>query len=206
MKTDAAGPATAAPWLRRRVEDVMKVILRTDIINVGKQGDIKEVSAGYARNYLLPKALVMEATPSNLKTWEKEKKRLEQQRGEIVTKAREMAEKIARTPITLQARAGTAGRLFGSVTNVAIARALGENGFLVDKHDIVLPDPIREAGVYTIDIRLQPEVTAQAKITVVVEGAKEKEKEKEQEPEPQEQAAPAAEQPAPAEPQEPESK
>jgi large subunit ribosomal protein L9 len=157
------------------VEEVMKVILRADIINVGKQGDVKEVSAGFARNYLLPKQLVMEAIPSNIKLWEKEKKRFEKQRVEIVTTARELADKIEKTPITVQAKAGGSGKLFGSVTNVAIARALEENGFLVDKHDIVLPEPIKEAGVYTIDIRLQPEVTARARISVVGEGAKEHE-------------------------------
>jgi large subunit ribosomal protein L9 len=144
------------------------------------------VSAGYARNYLIPKGLVMEATPSNLKTWEKEKKRFEKERDQVVVQAKELADKIEKASITITARVGTSGKLFGSITNVNIARALGDNGFLVDKHDILLADPIRDTGTYTVDIRLQPEVTAKAKFQVVAEGGeKEKHKEQEIEPEPE---------------------
>lgn len=175
----------------------MKVILRSDIINVGKQGDIKDVSDGYARNYLIPRNLVMEATPSNLKTWEKEKKQLEKQRAQVVAQAQELADKIEKATITITAKTGASGRLFGSVTNVNIARALGENGFLVDKHDIVLPNPIKEPGVYNIDIRLQPEVTAKAKITVVTEGGEKEKAQEKEEKETVQEPEPAAAEPEP---------
>jgi large subunit ribosomal protein L9 len=153
----------------------MKVILRSDITNVGRQGDVKVVADGYARNYLLPRRLAMEASPANLKLWEKEKVKLEKQRDQIISDARAVADKIEKTSFTITVKVGENNRLFGSVTNAALARILADNGFTVDKHNILLPEPIKEVGAYTVDIRLHPEVIAKAKIWIVAEKGKEEE-------------------------------
>lgn len=147
----------------------MKVILRTDIANVGRQGDIKEVSPGYARNYLLPRQMAMEATEQNLKIWNKEKVKLEKQREKIIADARAVAEKVEKVSLTMPVRVGEAGKLFGSVTSANIAKALEEQGFAIEKHDILLHDPIKELGVFTVDIRLHPEVIAKIKVWVIEE-------------------------------------
>jgi large subunit ribosomal protein L9 len=147
----------------------MKVILCTDITNVGKQGDIKDITAGYARNFLIPKKLVMEATDANLKIWERQKERLAKEREKIIETAKELAQKIEKVSLTIPVKVGDNGKLFGSVTNSSIAKALEDNGFSVEKHDILLAEPLKEAGVFTVDIRLHPEVFAKAKVWVVEE-------------------------------------
>ena len=155
----------------------MKVILCTDITNVGKQGDIKDIASGYARNFLIPKKLVMEATASNLNTWERRKEKLAKEREKIIEAARELAQKMEKVSLTISVKVGENGKLFGSVTNTNIAKALEDNGFSVEKHDILLPEPLKEAGVFTVEIRLHPEVIAKAKVWVVEEKvAKEEEK------------------------------
>jgi large subunit ribosomal protein L9 len=147
----------------------MKIILRSDIINVGRQGDIKEVSDGYARNFLLPNGKAMEANKANLKLWETEKKKFEKQREKIILDARELASKIEKTSITIPVKVGEANKLFGSVTTSTVAKALEENGFKIEKHDILLPEPIKEVGVFTIELRVHPEVIARAKFWIVEE-------------------------------------
>lgn len=168
----------------------MKVILRADITNVGRQGDIKEVSAGFARNYLLPRQMVMEATPQNLKLWEKQKGNLAKLREKVIKEAQEFAAKIEAVSFTITVKTGDAGKLFGSVTTATVAKLLADSGFAIEKHGILLAEPIKELGVYTVDIRLHPEVIAKAKIWVV-----EEKKSKHAE---DEEAAPAAEETKPA--------
>ncbi|MHB9154553.1 MAG: 50S ribosomal protein L9, partial [Endomicrobiales bacterium] len=165
------------------VEEVMKVILRTDIANVGRQGEIKEVSPGYARNYLVPRQMAMEATEANLKLWSKEKGKLEKQRDSVIKEAQELAQKVEKLSLTMTVRVGEAGKLFGSVTSTNIARALEENGFKIEKHDILLHEPIKELGVYTVDIRIHPEVIAKVKVWVVEEKQEKQEQEQEKEKE-----------------------
>ncbi len=161
----------------------MKVILCTDITNVGKQGDIKEIAAGYARNFLIPKKLVMEATASNLNTWERRKEKLSKEREKIIEAAKEIAQKIEKVSLAITVKVGDNGKLFGSVTNTNIAKALEDSGFTVEKHDILLPEPIREAGVYTVDIRLHPEVIAKAKVCIIEEKTAKGEVKEEEKPE-----------------------
>lgn len=145
----------------------MKVILRTDIPKLGKQGDIKNLSEGYVRNFLTPRNLVWEATPGNLKLWEKEKVKLEKQKEEVLKKARELADKIEKTSITITVKVGEAGKLFGSVTSSDVAKVLKDNGFDIDKQHIVLAEPFKEIGVYAIDVKIHPEVIARPKVWVV---------------------------------------
>jgi large subunit ribosomal protein L9 len=157
----------------------MKVILCHDITNVGKQGDIKDVTAGYARNFLLPKSLVMEATPSNLKIWDKRKDKLSKEREKIILEAKGLAEKIEKTALTITVKVGDNGKIFGSVTTAHVSKVLEDSGFTVEKHSILLSAPIKETGTYDFDIRLHPEVLAKAKLWVVEEKSKAKEHEEE---------------------------
>ena len=147
----------------------MKVILRSDIPKLGKQGDVKNVSGGYVRNYLIPRNLVIEANPANLKLWEKEKVKIEKQKNEVVSKAKELAEKIEKTSITITVKVGEGGKLFGSVTSADIAKVLNDNGFSIEKHDIILEEPLKEVGVYAVDVKIHPEVIARPKVWIVEE-------------------------------------
>lgn len=147
----------------------MKVILRSDITNVGRQGEIKDVSAGFARNYLVPQNLAMEATPQNMKIWERERVKLEKQREEIINKAKETASKMEAAAFGAKVKVGENGKVFGSVTTANIAKLFEENGFEVNKRDILLSDSIKELGNYEISIRLHPEVVAKIKLSVVSE-------------------------------------
>jgi large subunit ribosomal protein L9 len=147
----------------------MKVILRTDITNVGRQGDVRDVTAGFARNYLLPRRLVMEATPQNMKLWEREKVKLEKERETIIDAAKETAAKIEKLALSITVKVGDSGKLFGSVTTAHIGRLLEENGFAIERHAILLSHPIKEVGAYTMDVRLHPEVVAQLKLAVIAE-------------------------------------
>lgn len=147
----------------------MKVILHSDIDKVGKQGDIKNVSEGYARNYLIPRKLALEATPANMKLWEKEKVKLEKQKEEILKKAREIAEKIEKTSITITVKVGEGGKLFGSVTSTDIAKVLKDNGFEIDKQNILLDEPLKAIGVYAINVKIHPEIVARPKVWIVEE-------------------------------------
>ena len=152
----------------------MKVILRTDITNVGRQGEVKDVAAGFARNYLLPKKLVMEATTQNMKVWEREKIKLEKVREEIITNAKIIAEKIENTEFSIKVKLGENGKIFGSVTAANLAKLFAEKDFNINKHDILLPAPIKEVGKISVNIRLHPEVIAKVNIDVVEEKIKAK--------------------------------
>ncbi|MEA5000543.1 MAG: 50S ribosomal protein L9 [Endomicrobiaceae bacterium] len=147
----------------------MKVILRSDITNVGRQGEIKDVAAGFARNFLLPKKLGMEATSQNLKIWEREKSRLEKEREEIISNAKVVAEKIEKAEFSITVKVGENGKIFGSITTTHLSKLLSEQGFTVNKHDILLPAPIKEVGKQTLSIRLHPEVIAKIEVNIVEE-------------------------------------
>ena len=152
----------------------MKVILRTDITNIGRQGEVKDVAAGFARNYLLPKKLVMQATVQNMKIWEREKIKLEKVREEIITNAKIIAEKIENTEFSIKVKLGENGKIFGSVTAANLAKLFADKDFNINKHDILLPAPIKEIGKISVNIRLHPEVIAKVNIDVVEEKIKAK--------------------------------
>ena len=150
----------------------MKVILRTDITNVGRQGEIKEVAAGFARNYLLPKKLVMEANAQNMKIWEREKTRLEKEREEIINNAKIVAEKIEKAEFSVKVKLGENGKIFGSITTAHLAKLFAQQDFIVNKHDILLPAPIKEVGKVAINVRLHPEVIAKVTVDIIEEKSK----------------------------------
>ncbi|GHT60451.1 50S ribosomal protein L9 [Endomicrobiia bacterium] len=147
----------------------MKVILRSDITNIGRQGEVKEVAPGFARNYLVPQNLVMEATSKNLKIWERERVKLEKQREETIGIVREIASKMEAVEFTARVKIGKNGKLFGSITPVNISKVFKEKGFEVNKRDILLSENIREIGDYEINVRLHPEVVVKIKLGVISE-------------------------------------
>ena len=147
----------------------VQVILSEDLPNLGRTGDVVKVRAGYARNYLLPRKLAVEADQKNLRAFEHQKRiaarRREVKRGDALG----LKAKLEAVALTLTARAGEEGKLFGSVTNIDIERALREKGFDIERRNIVLPEPIKQLGEFTVPVKLDAEVEASLKITVAAE-------------------------------------
>ncbi|MDR1662901.1 MAG: 50S ribosomal protein L9 [Endomicrobium sp.] len=147
----------------------MKVILISDVINVGHQGEVKEVSSGFARNYLVPQNLAMEATLANLKIWEREKLKFEKQREEIILAAKEIAFKMEAVEFIVKVKKGENGKIFGSVTSANLSKIFKEKGFEIDKRDIFLSDSIKEVGCYEVNVRLHPKVVVKVRLVVIGE-------------------------------------
>lgn len=147
----------------------MKVILKKDIARLGKSGEVVSVKDGFARNYLLPQGLAFLASAANLKMVEQEKKRSLLHQEKEKEQAQDLAQKISSISCTISVQAGQDGKLFGSVTSQDIAQAYKLEGLNIDKRKIELTEPIKEVGVFKINIKLHPEVTAEAKIWVVKE-------------------------------------
>ena len=148
---------------------MMQVILRDDVPNLGQPGDVVRVRPGYARNFLLPRKLAVEANPKNLRAFEHEKRlalvRREAKRAESL----KIKDRIERVTIEIAARAGEAGKLFGSVTNIDIERALGAQGISIDRRRILLAEPIKELGEFVVPVRIDAEVEASLKLKVAAE-------------------------------------
>lgn len=144
----------------------MKVIFVADVKGKGKQGDIKEVSEGYARNYLFPHHLAVAANKASLTQLDAQKKKKQKEAAEELSEARELKEKIEKLTIEMQAKSGEGGRLFGSITSKQIAQALKKNGIDVDKRKIDLPEPIRTLGFTDVALKLHPQVTSLVKVHV----------------------------------------
>jgi large subunit ribosomal protein L9 len=144
----------------------VQVILNEDVPNLGHPGDVIKVRAGYARNYLLPRKLAVEANPRNLHEFEHQKRLAMLKRDALKTQALTLKEKLEALELGLSARTGEEGRLFGSITNLDLERALREQGFAIDRRRILLSEPIKQLGSYTVAVRLQPEVEATVKLTV----------------------------------------
>ncbi len=148
----------------------MKVILLTDVKGKGKKGQMIEVSDGYARNYMLPKKLAMEATADAINTMKMNDKATQERIAREKAAALETSKKLRAMTLTVKAKGGGAGRLFGSVTNQEIADALEkQSGIKLDKRKIVLSDPIKNIGTYTVTCKLGYEINAP--LTVKIEEA-----------------------------------
>ncbi len=145
----------------------MDVILRNAIDKLGHPGDVVTVSAGYARNFLLPRGLAYQATPGNLKRIEQERARLVAAEAERVAAAEAVAAKFADVSVTFAARVGEEGKLFGSVTAADIAHQLEAQGFKLERRQIELPEPIKALGVYRVAIRLHADVKPEIKVWVI---------------------------------------
>jgi len=148
----------------------MEVILRQAVDNLGHTGDIVKVSAGYARNFLLPRGLAYEATPGNKKRLEQERARLEAAESERRGKAQDLAGRLEQVSLTFSARVGEEGKLFGSITSADIAEKLAEQGLTIDRRQIELDEPIKTLGLTNVPVRLHSQVKPELKVWVVAEG------------------------------------
>jgi large subunit ribosomal protein L9 len=146
----------------------MKVLLKQDVPKIGKKGELLDVKEGYARNFLIPNGLAVEASGGAMKQVEEEKRAQDRRKAKEKEEAQALGKRIEAVPILLKHKAGDEGRLFGSITSSEIADAFEQKGFGVDKKKIVLDEPIRLVGRHTVKIKLHPEVV----ISVVVEVAK----------------------------------
>ncbi len=145
----------------------MKVILLQDVKGKGKKGQLLEVSDGYARNYMLPRKLAMEATADAVNTMRMNDRAAQERRTRERAEAVALAERMKAMTLTVTAKGGGAGRLFGSVTNQEIADALqSQAGIALDKRKIVIDEPIKTVGTYTVKCKLGFEITAQLAVRI----------------------------------------
>ncbi len=148
---------------------MVRIILRRDMENLGEAGDIVDVAAGFARNYLLPQGFAYEATDANVRRHEEELRHMAQRSSRDLERAESQAEKLEGVSVTFRVKAGEEGRLFGSVTSSDIAGALAELGHEIDRHIIRLEEPIKQLGVYKVPVRLHAEVQPEVSVWVVAE-------------------------------------
>ena len=145
----------------------MKVILTQDVRGQGKCGQMIDVSDGYARNFLLPRKLAQEATADNINTMRMNDKATQERQAKERAEALEISKKMKDFTVVVTAKGGGAGRLFGSVTNTEVSEALAKQaGIQLDKRKIVLDEPIKAVGVYTVKCKLGYEINAELKIEV----------------------------------------
>ena len=167
----------------------MKVILRADVDNLGRLGDIVAVRPGYGRNYLLPQGLASLATPGNLKVFEQERRKLQAMNDAIKAEASSLAARIEAAKVVIEVRTGEGDKLYGSVTSAQIGAILAEQGVDVDRRKIQLEEGIRTLGEYIIDVKLHPEVVAKLTVNVVKFGRTEQVTEPEPQADATEEAA-----------------
>ncbi|MCK6259362.1 50S ribosomal protein L9 [Fictibacillus sp. WQ 8-8] len=147
----------------------MKVVFLKDVKGKGKKGEIKNVSEGYARNYLLPNNLATEATKGALSVVEGQKKSEEKKAAAVLEEAKQLKEKLGEMTVELKTKSGEGGRVFGSVTSKQIADGLKKMNITIDKRKIDLTNPIRSLGYTDVPVKLHPEVTGTIKVHVVEE-------------------------------------
>ena len=146
------------------------VLLREDVDNLGARGEIVKVKSGYARNFLLPRKLAVEATPGNVKQIEAERAALLKKEAKERAGAEAQSEQMKDLRLTFVRKVGEHGLLYGSVTALHIADALKERGYEVDRRRVPLAEPIKETGEYTVSVRLHREVNVEIPVTVTGEG------------------------------------
>jgi large subunit ribosomal protein L9 len=147
-----------------------KVLLREDVDDLGARGEIVRVRAGYARNYLLPRKLAVEATTGNVKGIEQERAALLKKEAKERATAESQSQQMSSIVLEFKRKAGEQGALYGSVTSMDIAEALRERGYEIDRHRIHLREPLKRLGDYAVPIRLHREVTIEMQVKVVSEG------------------------------------
>ncbi len=146
----------------------MKVILLEDVKSLGKKDEIVDVSDGYARNYVLPKKLGVEATPKNLNDLKLKKAHEDKVAAELLAQAKKLAGQMEEESITLSIKVGEGGKTFGSVSSKEIAEAMkSQLGHSIEKKKIVLKEPIKSLGTHIVDIKLHTKVTAKMSVKVV---------------------------------------
>ena len=147
----------------------MRIVLREDVDHLGRRGEIVKVADGYARNFLLPKRKALPATDGNLKVISREKRRYVAQQTKDKQSAESLAARLASISCTIVRKVGENEILYGSVTSSDIGEFIAKEGIEIDRRRIQLAEPIKSLGIYTIPIRLHPEVTADLKVWVVKE-------------------------------------
>ena len=147
----------------------MQVILKENVKDLGHIGDVVNVKDGHARNFLIPKGLAVEANPKNIKALEHEKRKIHELAKKAKASAEELAARVSGTSVTIKAKTGEEDKLFGSVTAMDIADALKKEGMDIDKKKIVLDEPIKRLGSYTVNVKIHSDVTAQLNVQVVSE-------------------------------------
>lgn len=150
-------------------EQAMELILREDVLKLGRRGDVVQVSDGYGRNYLLPKKLAVPLTAGNRKVVEQMKAAGVRREATEQTEAEQLAAMLAKVTLTIARKAGETGTLFGSVTSLDVADALEKKGYQIDRRKIILEDPIKQLGEYPVPVRVHREVTASVNVQVVAE-------------------------------------
>lgn len=147
----------------------MKVILRRDHETLGKIGDIVDVKEGYARNFLLPRGIAYQALKGNIKALEEEKKAVEKKNLQELKAAESLAAQLESVSVTIPVQVGEEDKIFGTVTTQMIADALKEKGHDLDKRKIEIEEPIKALGIYGVNVKLHPNVSAKIKVWVVRE-------------------------------------
>jgi large subunit ribosomal protein L9 len=149
----------------------MEVLLREDVENLGRRGQVVRVRAGYARNYLLPRKLAMVATSANVKVIERERRMLERREVREKAVAQSLAERLQGVALEFVRKASEQGVLYGSVTTHDIAETLTAQGIEIERRKILMAGPIKEPGEYTVPVKLHRDVVIQIKVAVRKEGA-----------------------------------
>ena len=145
----------------------MKVILKQDVKGLGKKDDLVNVSDGYARNFLFPRGLAVEANQGNLNIMKTRKEAEKSKKDREMAHARELAEKLRNVEVVIRAKTGESGKLFGSITSKDISDKLKEDFRLdIDRKKIAMPEAIKETGSYEVDVKLSPDVSGKLKFRV----------------------------------------
>jgi large subunit ribosomal protein L9 len=147
----------------------MKLILREDVENLGRGGDVVDVKPGYGRNFLLPRGLAVVANPKNLREIEHQKAVASAKAAKLKASAEAVAKRLAETPVTLKRKVGEQDKLFGSVTALDIAEALAARGLQLDRRAIDLADPIKTVGDFEVGVKLHHDVVGKVKVKVEAE-------------------------------------
>jgi large subunit ribosomal protein L9 len=149
----------------------MKLILREDVENLGKGGDLVEVKPGYGRNFLLPRKLAVLANPKNVRELEHQRKMAEAKAAKLKASAEAVAKRLADTPVTLKRKVGEQDKLYGSVTALDIVEALAARGLQLDRRTIDLAEPLKTVGDFEVPVKLHREVVGKARVKVEAESA-----------------------------------
>ncbi|RJQ53437.1 MAG: 50S ribosomal protein L9 [Nitrospiraceae bacterium] len=144
----------------------MKLILKDDVKGLGAMGSVVDVANGYGRNYLIPRNLAVEANPKNLKQFEHEKNIILTRAKKVRKSADDLAQRVSAITLSIEAQSGEEDKLFGSVTSMDIAEALSKQGVEIDKRKIVLEEPIKRLGTYSVAVRLHQNVSANVTVEV----------------------------------------
>ncbi|HSM00723.1 MAG TPA: 50S ribosomal protein L9 [Candidatus Limnocylindria bacterium] len=147
----------------------MKVILREDIENLGRAGDIVKVADGYGRNYLIPKRLAVQADLRNVRALEHDRRVIEARAKKTRSSAEELGSKLSALSLTIPAKAGEEGKLFGAVTSRDIAGALERAGITVDRKLVLLVEPIKQVGEYKVKVKAGTDIVPEVSVSVVAE-------------------------------------